>query len=79
MNVTSRYLERRYQALEAEFATTGDAVVKRKLDEFRDSLIAHYERRIAECDREIVNSRKPYNPPSRFKRKKFNAIHGGRG
>jgi hypothetical protein len=47
-------LERRYQALEAEFATTGDAVVKRKLDEFRDSLIAHYERRIAESEREIA-------------------------
>ena len=54
MNVTSRYLERRYLALKAEFAVTGDDVVKRKLNEFRDCLIAHYKRRIAQSEREIA-------------------------
>ena len=54
MSVTSRYLERRYQALKAEFAATGDDVVKWKLNEFRDRLIAYYEYRIVECDREIA-------------------------
>ena len=57
-NITASFLEKRYRALQTEFAASGEEPVGRALDKARDDLLHFLEGVVAEQTREIAQLNK---------------------